>query len=619
MRNAECGMRNRDESPKSEVRSPEFWTPLFALLLLVGCAPKFDETRLHQDIAYLADDALEGRGVGSEGIEQAAQYIAGAFRDAGLQPAGENGSFFQSFEVTLGQDLTGRPELYVAGAPGLGVLYRDYAPLPMSTNDPFAGPVAFVGYGITNDKANYDDYAGFDAKGKVLLMFRYEPRSQEPDAEFGGKQRSHHAYFHTKAQLAKQHGAAAILIVNPLEKDATPDRLFVFKQVERAENYGIPLIHVTRRFANTLLAAAGRDSLQALQESIEGDWRSKAFDLEGITARGNPGVVRQRALTRNVIARLPGAGASADEHVVIGAHYDHLGLTAPRHIHGEPSADAEKEIHNGADDNASGTAVIVEVARLLAKGRSPSRSVLFIAFTAEEMGLLGSDYFVDHPTVPLDKIVAMLNLDMVGRMRNRQVQVHGVKTGAEFESLLKKECWKLGLNLSTSPGGFGPSDHTSFYKKKIPVLHFFTGLHDDYHKPTDDVEKVSLYGTRKISQLVYEVSRDILSAQRPPTYVAVAEKKSPRTGQLKVRMGIMPSYAEDEQPGMTIEGVSPLSPAEKAGLREGDQLLYISEHEVNDVYDLMAAMGHYEPSDEVMLTVVRDGQRHKLPLTFEQP
>lgn len=589
-----------------------------SVLITAGCAPSFQVERLREHVSFLADDRQQGRGLGTRGIEASADYIAGQFRAAGLNPAGENGTFYQSFEVILGQKLTGRPSLSVAGAPALGVLWRDFVTLPFSSSESFNGPVAFVGYGISNEKVNYDDYAGFDAKGKVLLMFRYEPRGRDTEAEFGGKKRSRHSLFLTKAQLARRMGAKALLIVNPLDKEPAADRLFAFDLVEHDRDHGIPMMHVSRRFADALLAAAGAASLADLQASIETSFKPRSMDLPGLTARGNPGIVRERAHTRNVIGAAPGSGRLADEYVVIGAHYDHLGIRVPHRIHASAKAEGKPEIHNGADDNASGTASLIELARAIRSAGGQRRGVLFTAFSAEEIGLIGSDYFVNHPGVPLDSIVAMINLDMVGRLRNNQIQVLGIKTGAEFETLIQREAADMGMILSSSKGGFGPSDHTSFYKKKIPVMHFFTGLHEDYHQPSDDTEKINFDGQRMVTELVYRVAMQLITSPLRPTYVAVVEKTAPRAG-LKVRMGILPSYVDDERPGMRIDGISPGTPAERAGLLEGDQLLLIDEYPVNDVYDLMDALARYEPGNKAVVTLLRAGERIKLQITFEQP
>ncbi len=609
--------------------------------------------RFHDHVAYLASDRLEGRGTGTKGNDLAAEYIAAQFERAGLQPAGPDGTYFQPFEVTLAQKLTGQPALTFTGAPVTAILHTHFVPLPFSSSESFNAPVAFAGYGITNEEAGYDDYAGFDAKGKVLLILRYEPHDQDPKAAFGGQSPSQFASFQSKARTAREHGAAALLIVNPPLHHGEQDKLFAFDSVDDGQNFDIPMMHISRDLAAGLLRAAGAPDLSALQTELDTHRKPRSFDLKGIRARGTPGVVREKATTRNVIGLLPGSGPLADEYVVIGAHYDHLGVAVPRGAHSASRPEGGRpEIHNGADDNASGTAGLMVLAEMFAAGaRNASegfgertnvrrgdpaasksarkrqirektsgnkRSLLFIAFSGEEMGLLGSMYFVNHPTIPLDHIAAMLNMDMIGRVREHRLQVFGIKTSPMFETLVSGFAQRFGFKLETSAGGFGPSDHTAFYGRKIPVMHFFTGIHNDYHRPTDDTERINAEGAARVVEMIAAIAADVREAPERPQYVAIAESRPSRAG-LKVRMGVMPSYAEDEQPGLQLDGVSPGSPAEKAGLQSGDRLLMIGDTSINNVYDLMDAMAKYEPGNEANLTVLRAGQRIQMAVKFEAP
>ncbi len=598
----------------------------FLLFLLVssGCALRFDGAHFLQHVSYLAGDELEGRGVNTPGIEHAAEYIAREFSRAGLRPAGENDTFFQPFNVTLGQKLTGKSSLWFAlPQHNAGeVMANDFTTLPFSSSERFEGPVAFVGYGITNLDANYDDYddrPGFDPKGRVLLMLRYEPHDADPNAKFGGDTPSLHASFESKARRAREHGAKAILIVNPPMHHPDEGRLFPFDSVEHVQSYGIPMLQIKREVASKLIEAAGIDDLKTLQASLDNVRKPRSTNLLGVVVGGDPGLFRERGTARNVIGVIRGTGLLADEYVVIGAHYDHLGRTIPRGPHptSQPG-DLKPEIHNGADDNASGVAGLIELARIFAAHAAPRRSILFIAFSGEEMGLLGSMHFVNHPAVPLDHIIAMLNMDMIGRLRKDQLQVFGIRTAREFAPLVERESGVLGFDLKTSAGGFGPSDHTSFYSKKIPVLHFFTGVHEDYHRPGDDTDKINAPGGARVVQLIYRIAQAIIAAPSRPAYVAVAESQPSRSG-LKVRLGVMPSYAEDDQPGMLIDGVSPGSPAERGGLQGGDRILMVGDHAINNVYDFMDALGRYKPGDEADLTVLRNGQRIKVPVKFEAP
>ncbi|HOB76330.1 MAG TPA: M28 family peptidase [Phycisphaerae bacterium] len=582
-------------------------------LLVSGCAPQFNSSRFIEHIAVLASDDMDGRGLGTPGIERAAEYIAHQFEQAGLRPAGEEGTWFQKFEVTLGQEIGREPVLAVSGAPGQAVPGKDFVPFPFSTAKKFEGPLAFVGYGITHDDEQYDDYAGFDGEGKVLLMFRFEPHAKDPKAKFGGKNPSRHATFSTKAWLARTRGAAAILVVNPPLHHGERDTLFAFDSIDHVKPFGIPMMHVSREYANRLLKAAGAEDLVTFQKALDAR-KQRTMDLKGLVARGDPGLVKRTVTTRNVLAVLPGSGPDADEHIVIGAHYDHIGRTTPRKRAG--AGPVVPEVHNGADDNASGTAGILELARIFALRGAPNRSLLFIAFSGEESGLLGSAHYVENPTVPLEQTVAMINLDMIGRLRYNRLEAFGTNTGTSFQRLVTHHARLMGFHLKASGGGFGPSDHTSFYRNEIPVLHFFTGIHKDYHMPSDDTETINAEGGARVVHLVYNVAHALANAPARPRYVAVAEKPTPRTG-LKVRLGVMPSYAEDDQPGLLIDGVSADSPAEQAGLQEGDRILSIGNVEVNDVYGLMEAMNHYNPGDEAKILILRNGKRVEVGVTFE--
>ncbi|MEP0841917.1 MAG: M28 family peptidase, partial [Phycisphaerae bacterium] len=560
------------------------------------------------------------RGVGTPGIDLAAGYIAGQFQEAGLQPAGPDGTWFQPFEMSIGQELK-NPSLVVAGEGDkpwpAAVLEKDFIPLTGSSGEKFKGPLAFAGYGITHKDEHYDDYADFDARGKVLLMLRYEPRAADENAKFGGRNPSSHATFRSKAALARKNGAVAVLIVNPPLHHGEKDELTPFRSTERAGRLGLPVLHVSREFAARLLAAGGLDDLETLQKALDEQRRPRSADLKGLTVTGEPGVVPKTVTARNVVGLLPGRGPKADEYVVVGAHYDHLGRTPPRRPTGSAPA-GEAQIHNGADDNASGTAGLIELARAFGARGAPRRSLLFIAFSGEELGLFGSAHYVDHPLVPIEKTVAMLNLDMIGRMRGDKVDVLGIDTAREFDALIRPRGERLGLKVNAGTGGFGPSDHASFYKKKVPAVHFFTGLHNEYHMPEDDAATINAPGAARVVRFVYQVADALAGARGRPTYTPAKPREAPRTG-LKVRLGVLPSYAQDDRPGMLIEGTSPGSPAAKAGLREGDRLLRIGDQEVNDVYGLMDALARYNPGDTARLSIVRGDKKLELHVTFEAP
>lgn len=592
------------------------------VIVAAGCqagpsSARFAPDTFREHVAYLADDKLEGRGLGSDGIDLAAEYIAGQFASAGVSPAGDDGTYFQHFEATLGRELEPATRLAVTGVEGAAALAMnsDYAPLPFSGVGDVAGPVVFVGYGISAPEFNYDDYADVDVTGKVLLVLRFEPHDENTEAKFGGGIYSSHAYYRTKATLAAARGAKAMLFVNPPLHREDADTLAAFDSGSARESYSVPIIQITQSLADRMLAAGGQPDLKTLQARIEKERTGMAAPLIGVAVEGAVAIKRIRTDARNVVGVIKGTGSQADEYVVIGAHYDHLGnarYSLPRNE--QERDDSKTYIHNGADDNASGTAGLIELARALAVNPS-ARSVLLIAFSGEESGLLGSEYFVANPTVPLASMVAMLNMDMIGMLREEHLTVFGVGTAEGFPELVRTVTTSHALRLTADDGGVGPSDHTPFYSNGIPVLHFFTGSHDRYHRPEDDTPHINAEGGARVVSTVHDIAVTLASAESRPAFTKVAEKPVARGG-LKVRLGVMPSYADDDEAGMRITGVSGGGPAEVAGLRAGDSILMIGETPVNNVYDYMGALARYNPGATVMLTVRRDGERLLIPVTF---
>ncbi len=564
-------------------------------------------------INYLASDELGGRGVGSEGIELAAEYLANQFLDYGLLPGGDEGSYFQWFEIPKPSRITDRCRLEVVGADVKCTLDENFTPMPFSAAQAFEGKVVFVGYGITNKDKNYDDYDGIDVKGKVALILRYEPEHWRDD---NGGNRTSHANFATKAQLAKEHGAAALVIVNPPTSE--DDDLYSFR---RARAGVVPMFHIKRVLADQILAAGGGDSIETLHNRISKKNAPASADLNGVTLKGDPGLEASSVKTKNVIAILPGAGPLANEYVVFGGHYDHLGTVPPRR---QPRIDgnfdpADAKIHNGADDNASGTAGVLELARIYASGPKPRRSLMFMGFSGEELGLLGSAHFANHPTVPIEDIVAMINLDMIGRLDGRPVEVWATGSAKEFGALVDKHAQSMtGLEVKNVAQMRRDSDHASFYAKDIPVMFAFSGLHADYHRPSDDCDKIDYDGAVAILQLVQSIADDVIEADERPTFQKAAGS-SGRGRQLdfKVRMGFTPARGDDgEQPGIGVGSVAAGQPAEKAGMKAGDRIIAINKEPVKDFMDYVKAVRPFSPGDEVEVTVRRGDRDVILKLTF---
>ena len=595
--------------------------PALLVVWLSGCATaqrprcEIGPEAYQGHVDYLASDELGGRGLGSLGIEAAAQYIAGRFKDFGLQPAAGEGTYYQAFEVKLRARLTDDGELEVAGAdvtPEQGV---DYLPFPFSSETEFDGEVVFAGYGVVFEDRNHDDFADFDVTGKVVLLLRGEPPAwaEEEETDY-----TPHAEFSNKVYNVKEHGGAAVLIVNQRLAEGQADELTSWDRPGGGgpdADYGLPALHVTRLFAERLLSAGGLESLGTLQDKLDGGAFASAA-LPGISVRGRAGIERETAATRNVMGIIPGKGRLAEEIVVIGAHYDHLGRVVPRQTFTSP-AKRIPEIHNGADDNASGTAGVIELARIFGSRDNLRRSVMFVAFSGEESGLLGSKYFVKHPPVDLGRVVAMLNLDMIGRLRegSTKVQVFGTQSATEFEPMLERLAKKNGFELQGSAGGFGASDHTSFYINDIPSLHFFTGLHKDYHLPSDDADQINAQGAVALLAYVHDVAVEIIEADSRPTYQKVASSMGTSRSHYRVRIGIMPSFADDGE-GLGVDGVSAGGPAEAAGIQDGDLIIREGGTEVRNIYDHMAALRKYKPGDQVDVVVLREGKELTFTVTL---
>jgi hypothetical protein len=593
------------------------------------------ESRLRADVGFLADDAQEGRAPGTRGIEAAADYLAGMFKEIGLKPAPGADGYFQPFT------LSGRPELgkaqeltftHAGDEPLAGKVLTDYSPLAIGISGSFESvPVVFAGYGITAkddaQKLDYDDYAGVDVRGKAVLIIRREPQQENEKSPFNGKQLTDFATFRHKATNAFQHGAAAVLLVNDLAElkgDAEKDSLLPLMAGGGEPNSKIPFLMLTRAFADRLLAAAGDRSLADLEEVIDKDLKPVSHRIEGLSLTGKVEIERPSTITKNVVGVLEGTGPHAEETIVVGGHYDHLGRGG---MMSGSLAFLSSDIHNGADDNASGTAMVVELARRLASRRDPlPRRIVFIAFSGEERGLLGSQYYVEHPLFPLAKTVMMVNFDMVGRLSTKdELTMIGVGTSPGLEPIVDALGKSAGFTIKKVAGmtdGFGGSDHQSFYSKNIPVLFAFTGVHSDYHRPSDDSDRINYTGMARIADFSELLILDIARRPERPEFSAVKQASRPAHGPdparvgTSVYLGTMPDYADESKEGMRIVGVREGSPADKGGLKGGDVIVEFAGKQVGTIYDFMESMNQHKPGETVDVTVKREGEKRKLSVTL---
>jgi hypothetical protein len=586
--------------------------PLFLALAGGLLAAELSPTEYLGYVKYLASPEMRGRATGSPELEQAAAFIRAEFRSLNLKPL--NGeSYYQDFEVTTSALLGSRNQLKYSDGHEKQTLksQQDFVPLNLSAAGKVAGEVVFAGYGITAPEYNYDDYAGLDAKDKIVLVLRHEPQEFDDKSVFLGKSATAHSEIVNKAVNAKMHGAKAVLLVN--DRAAHPnesDQLEKFGATAGPGNAGIEFAQVKADLAAKWLALSGKN-LESIEASIDRDLHPQSFALPAaLHLEMDIDIRREVKTVHNVGAYLPG---ETSEYVIVGAHYDHLGL-------GEQFSMAPSlagTVHPGADDNASGTAGVMELAHWFSTQPKHARGILFLTFAGEELGLLGSNYYVNHPVLPLQQAVAMINMDMIGRIRDRKVYVGGVGTGTTFAALLKEAGPRHDFETDvTERAGYGSSDHTSFTTKQVPVLFFFSGLHADYHKPSDTWDKIDAPSAVRLLDLVADVMDQLRDAPGRPEFVRVAETQppvdpaSPHTGKVSgygPDFGSIPDFTELPN-GVRFADIRPGSPAAKAGLRAGDILTEFDGKRIQNLYDFTYALRAKRPGQEVLVKVLRGDQ-----------
>jgi hypothetical protein len=560
---------------------------------------------LLDQVKILAAPEMEGRASGHPGAERAARYIAAEFRRLGLRPGGDDGGWLQAFTVPTGIRLGEVNTLAIATPAARALMLgTDFVPLPVSAEGRQEADVAFAGYGITAPDLGWDDYAGLDVRGRIVLVLDGEPRRADPAGPFRRPDAYHYSERSHKIINAREHGALAVLLVA-----ATP----LPRLAGHAQSTGVLVAAVTSAAADAMLAPAGVDVTTAAS-AIDAGPAPKSFVVPGARARLEISLVRERGRTANVVGILPGRDATRrDEAIVIGAHYDHLG----RGGEGSMAPDAVGVVHPGADDNASGVAAVLGLARAFAEAGGAPRTLVFVAFSGEEMGLLGSSHYVRRPAHPLDRTVLMLNLDMVGRLRQRTLYVSGVDSASGLRELVTAEAGGLTLSLRGDP--FGPSDHASFYAAGRPVLFLFTGAHPDYHRPSDTWDRIDAAGLAEVTAFAARVVSAIAALATPPAYARVGAPPSStgRRGGYGPFFGVVPEFGESERPGVRVGGVRAGSPAEKAGVRSGDVIVAFGGLTVRTLEDFTFALRGRRPGDRVEVTVVRDGAESRLQAVLE--
>ena len=586
-----------------------------------GYSPEIRATDLHKEVEWLADEKRDGRMTGSAGAQETAKWIAGYFRDAGLKSFAEN--YALPFQFNAGEKvLPEKTRLEISTGDGkpptVAKLDTDFRPLGFSESGDANSEVVFAGYGLVvpgEAAVRYDSYAGLDVKDKIVLIFRYVPEGVDPTRR---AQLNRYSGLRYKTMLARERGAKGVLVVTGPNSPNAGQLLSLTNDGTNATS-GIIAASISGELAESLLKPGGK-SLKEIQTALDQEnlHAEGGFVLPKAKVKFACGVEHLKKTDNDVVGFLP--PTSGDEYVLVGAHYDHLG-------HGGTSslerAGEENKIHPGADDNASGTAWMMELAAALAKERSDHpdkfrRGVIFAAWSGEEIGIIGSAAFCEHPPVALNKIVAYVNADMVGRLRDNKLTVQGVGSSHAWRKIIEKRNVAAGFNLTLQDDPYLPTDVTSFYTKNVPVLNFFTGAHEDYHRPTDTAEKINYEGLERIAKLSEQIVLDLeLTPERPD--LAKVERTTQEAGgreTLRAYLGTIPDYTTDVK-GVKLSGVRGASPAEKAGLKGGDVIVEFAGQKIANIYDYTYALDAVKIGQPVQVVIERDGKRMTLTVTPE--
>src|SRR5664279_5609191 len=588
----------------SQLRNIIRTIPILLILVILSCKVNSQITveKLQGHIKYLSSDALVGRLTGSPGDSLAALYIREKLISYGLKPL--TGDGFQRFKVTKRVVAGKDNHLSIKGIDYLN--NKDFMPFSFSSNNGVESDVVFTGYGfnINSDSLKWNDYDGVDVKGKWVMILRGDPEpenNKSPYMTFSADR--------NKALLAKDMGAAGVLMVSgPLY-----DQQDAFEPLN-TEGYSvdIPVLRIKKELADVILSKSS-NTIASLEKGLNDTKRPFSFPTK-VAVKGKAEIVREMANTRNVVMLLPGEDPKLkDEYIIMGAHFDHLGMGGPGS--GSRALDTIG-IHHGADDNASGVAMMLELAEKFAKTKgSHKRSILCIAFTGEEEGLLGSKHFTDDPVINLSKVNAMINLDMVGRLNEtNNLQISGVGTAAGLKNLVYAKTDTSVIKLTLSNEGYGPSDHSSFYGKNIPVLFYFTGAHLDYHTPSDTYDKINYKGMVRISDLIFPVARELASSASRLQFKESGPKAE--TGRVSSRkgvtLGIMPDFAGVVKNGLRADFVTPGKPAALGGMKKGDIITAIENKPVNNIQDYMFRMGQLKHGQTISVEILRNGRKEVL-------
>ncbi len=581
---------------------------LLVALLVAASAPKSavnTDQQLRADVGKLASDQFEGRGLGTKGLALAADYLETRMRSIGLQPAFGK-SFRQKFPVKTGVSLGEKNELS-------GVNKDDWTPLGFSSSGSFDGELVFVGYGIEAPPLNYRELEGLDLKGKVVLMLRYEPQEKDEKSVFDGRRPSRWSALRYKTLQARERGAAAVIFTTGPLQDEGKDKVPALANDGPESPAGLPVLQVKTSVAQKWL---GFD-LGKWQQETDANLKPSSRAM-GARVKGMVDVHAAFADAENLAGIIPGRGALANDIIVIGAHYDHLGFGGRGSM--RPNVTA---VHNGADDNASGTASVLAIGDRLKRelaNEKNRRTILITLFAAEETGLGGSSYFVAHSPVPMERIKAMVNLDMVGQMKDDKLIAFGTESAPQWADAITRATTATKLNVTSKGDGYGPSDQTAFYAAHVPVLHFFTGAHERYHTPDDDADTLNYAGMEKVVDFVSLVADDLARGTTSPEY-ARASAAPALEGDSRgygAYLGTVPDYSamESTAGGVLLSDVRPGGPADKAGIKGGDRIVEMAGTKIENLYDMTYALQDHKPGDTVDVVVMRKDERLTLHATL---
>ncbi|RKY19283.1 MAG: hypothetical protein DRQ55_11045 [Planctomycetota bacterium] len=613
---------------------------LFIVFASLACAapqPRPTAERFGEHVAWLADDAREGRQAGSAGFQAASDYVARHLTAAGLVPLGDDGGWLQRFEASGNRELMSDGNRLSLGSLALE-LERDWMPFASAPSGQVEGALAFAGYGMADPgddswQGTWDDYAGLELEGRVVVVLRGGPLpdGHEPGSGrwLAGRGQKHITLFN-KINEAYKHGAAGIIIVNaPRDVGQRGDQAILYANSFRGATASLPAVSLTWAAAQRALGPLGLD-LEAEQRALDSELAPRSRLLDDARADLAVAAELSTVSTWNLLALLPGAGDVRDgEHVVLGAHLDHLGYG--RHGGSMRGAAAVGQIHNGADDNATGSAGLLELARSLSQRKTrPARPIVLAFWGAEEWGLLGSRHYVAQPALPLLDCVAMINMDMIGRSEGGQLEVGGVGTAASLADLLDDALEQLDADLDvvTSPSVPPNSDHQPFFEAHIPVYSLFTGLHDEYHSPDDDTAAINIVAGADIAALGGSLALLLADLDARPVFTdpdagratSVAQAKSTKPGRsYSVSFGSYPDMAYSQDDGVRVNRTRAGSPAERCGLLHGDIIIALDGTPIRNMQDYSVLLFSHEPGDEIVITVRRGDETLSFTATLDAP